>query len=245
MVSLGCSKNLVDGEVMLGMLKDNGYEIVSDKNQADIIIVNTCAFIEKAQEEAINTILEMASLKKTGLKKLVVTGCLAQRYRDEIIKEIPEVDLVLGTFNVDDLLNALSDRNEDRVFCKDFGSIDYLNSRRVVSTAQPTAYIKIAEGCDNFCTYCIIPKLRGRYTSRRIEDIVKEANILASQGYSEIILVAQDVTLYGRDIYGKKCIVELIREISKIDNIKWIRLLYCYPEQITDELIKEMKENDQ
>ena len=244
MVSLGCSKNLVDGEIMLGMLKDSGCEIVSEKEEADVIVVNTCAFIETAQQEAVNTILEMAALKKSGLKKLVVTGCLAQRYKDEIIKEIPEVDLVLGTSNVGDILKVLNDSNEDKIFCGDFVNVDYLNNKRVVSTTKPTAYIKIAEGCDNFCTYCIIPKLRGKYISRKIEDIVKEAEFLANEGYSEIILVAQDVTVYGRDIYGQKSLVSLIREISKIDAIKWIRLLYCYPEEITDELIEEIKNND-
>ena len=229
---------------MLGILKDNNYEIVSNKEDADIIIVNTCAFIETAQQEAIETILEMAKLKEKSLKKLVVTGCLAQRYKDEIIKEIPEVDAVVGTSSVGDILVAIADEQKEDVFCKSFGNIDYLNHKRVVSTNKPTAYIKIAEGCDNFCTYCIIPKLRGKYTSRKIEDIVKEAKDLAKEGYSEIVLVAQDVTVYGKDIYKEKAIVPLVRELSNIDGIKWIRLLYCYPEEITDDLIKEMKENE-
>ena len=243
MVSLGCSKNLVDGEVMLGILKNNGHEIVSNKNIADVIIVNTCAFIETAQQEAVDTILEMAKLKETGLKKLIVTGCLANRYRDEIIKEIPEVDIVLSTSSIDDILDAIN-CSESKIFDRDFGSIDYLNTTRLVSTAKPTAYVKIAEGCDNFCTYCIIPKLRGRYISRRVEDVVNEVNFLAENGYSEIILVAQDVTVYGKDIYGKKSLSRLIREISKVDKIKWIRLLYCYPEEIDDELIYEMRDNE-
>lgn len=243
MVSLGCSKNLVDGEIMLGMLQDNNYEIVTNKEEADIIIVNTCAFIESAQQEAIETILEMAKLKEKKLQKLIVTGCLAQRYKDEIIKEIPEVDAVVGTSSVGDILSAIENKGNDNIYCKEIGNIDYLNHRRVVSTSKPTAYVKIAEGCDNFCTYCIIPKLRGRYTSRKIEDIVKETQTLADDGYSEIVLVAQDVTVYGKDIYNQKAIVSLIKEISKIDGIKWIRLLYCYPEEITDDLIKEMKEN--
>ena len=243
MVSLGCSKNLIDGEVMLGMLKDNNYEIVSNKEDADVIIVNTCAFIETAQQEAIETILEMAKLKENNLKRLIVTGCLAQRYKDEIIKEIPEVDAVVGTGSVGEILNAVENTKDKNLFCGEFGNIDYLNKRRVVSTNKPTAYIKIAEGCDNFCTYCIIPKLRGRYTSRKIEDIVDEATVLATDGYSEIVLVAQDVTVYGKDLYGKKCIVDLVQQLSKIDGIKWIRLLYCYPEEITQDLIQEMKTN--
>ncbi|MBP5427442.1 MAG: 30S ribosomal protein S12 methylthiotransferase RimO [Clostridiales bacterium] len=243
-ISLGCPKNLIDSEIILGILKDNKYEIVTDKEEADAIIVNTCAFIESAQQEAIDTILEVSKLKGKKLKKLVVAGCLAQRYKDEVIKEIPEVDAVLGTSKVGDVLNVLSDEKDgDRVVCGSFGNIDYLNKSRVVSTAKPTAYLKIAEGCDNFCTYCIIPKLRGRYVSRKIEDVVKEAKILSDEGYSEIVLVAQDVTVYGKDLYGKKRIVELIQEISKIDKVRWIRLLYCYPEEITDDLIQEMRTN--
>lgn len=244
MISLGCPKNLVDSEIILGILRDNNYDIVSSKEDADVIIVNTCAFIESAQQEAIDTILEVSQLKEKNLKKLIVAGCLAQRYKEEILKEIPEVDVVLGTSKVGDILEALSDDNRGQVLCGEFGNIDYLNKTRVVSTAKPTAYLKIAEGCDNFCTYCIIPKLRGRYISRRIEDIVSEAKFLAEGGYSEIVLVAQDVTVYGRDLYGEKKLVNLIKEISKIDKIKWIRLLYCYPEEITEELIQEVKIND-
>lgn len=243
MISLGCPKNLVDSEIILGILRDNNYEIVSTKEDADIIIINTCAFIESAQQEAIDTILEVSRLKEKNLKKLVVAGCLAQRYKEDILKEIPEVDVVLGTSRVGDVLKALSDDEHGHVLCGEFGNIDYLNKTRVVSTTKPTAYLKIAEGCDNFCTYCIIPKLRGRYTSRKIEDIVDEARFLAQSGYSEIVLVAQDVTVYGKDLYGEKKIVDLVREISKIDEIKWIRLLYCYPEEITDELIEEIRIN--
>ena len=215
-LSLGCDKNLVDSEVMLGMLTSRGYEITDDENEADVIIINTCCFIHDAMEESIQNILDMAEYKKNGkAKALIVTGCLAQRYRQEILDEIPEVDEVLGTTAIDQIIRAVDQALEGK---------------------------KEAEGCDKHCTYCIIPKLRGFYRSIPMEYLLKEAQELADQGVKELILVAQETTLYGKDIYGEKSLHRLVRELCRINGIQWIRILYCYPEEITDELIQVMKE---
>ena len=244
-VSLGCPKNLVDSEVMLGLLKEGNFIITNDEKEADIIIINTCGFIESAKQESINTILEMQEYKNDKCKCLIVTGCMAERYREEIIKEIPQVDAVIGTGNYKDIVQAISSvYNGDKiVLYGKLDEVDYLNSERMLTSKNGYSYLKIAEGCDNCCTYCIIPSLRGRYRSRKIEDIVLEANRLVSQGTKEIVLVAQDVTRYGIDIYKEKKLVDLIKELSKIREIEWIRLLYCYPEEIDDRLISEISEN--
>lgn len=221
-VSLGCDKNLVDSEKMLGMLHEAHYELTDDEYDADVVIVNTCAFIGDAQEESINTIIEMGKLKETGkCKKLIVTGCLAQRYKEEIKKELPEVDLVFG----------MSDYKPEMI-----------KAKRVVTTGGHYAHLKIAEGCDKYCTYCIIPMLRGHYRSYPMEDLVEEAKTLVAGGVKELILVAQETTLYGVDLYGKKMLHELLRKLCRIDGLRWIRVMYCYPEEIYDELIQVMKE---
>lgn len=247
LVSLGCPKNLVDSEIMLGQLTKEKFEITSNEKEAHIIIINTCGFIDSAKEESINTILEMAELKNNNCEILVVVGCLAQRYKDEIIKEMPEVDAVLGTGEYGEISKVIQDVYDGKTQCctclKDADNIKYLNNERLLSTKNGYAYLKIAEGCDNCCTYCIIPSLRGTYKSRKIKDIKKEAQYLAQKGIKEVILVAQDITSYGKDIYNKKELVSLIREISKINEIEWIRLLYCYPEEISDELIEEISSN--
>ncbi|NLP14604.1 MAG: 30S ribosomal protein S12 methylthiotransferase RimO [Clostridium sp.] len=250
-VSLGCPKNLVDSEIMLGSLKKKGFEITGDKEEANVIIVNTCGFIESAKEESINTILEMAEYKKGKCKLLIVTGCLVQRYRDEIKKEIPEVDFVVGVSGyceiagiIDKAYNSgIEAVSSNAVYCDNNCGVEYLTNDRLLSTNKGYAYLKIAEGCDNCCTYCVIPSLRGSYRSRSMEDIVCEAQSLAKNGIKEVILVAQDVTVYGRDLYGEKKLVDLIRKISGIQGIEWIRLLYCYPEEIDDALIKEIADN--
>ncbi len=221
-VSLGCDKNLVDSEKMLGMLHEAHYELTDDEYDADVVIVNTCAFIGDAQEESINTIIEMGKLKETGkCKKLIVTGCLAQRYKEEIKKELPEVNLVFG----------MSDYKPEMI-----------KAKRVVTTGGHYAHLKIAEGCDKYCTYCIIPMLRGHYRSYPMEDLVEEAKTLVAGGVKELILVAQETTLYGVDLYGKKMLHELLRKLCRIDGLRWIRVMYCYPEEIYDELIQVMKE---
>lgn len=244
-VSLGCPKNLVDSEIMLGMLKHAEYEIVNHKENADILIVNTCGFIESAQQESINTILEMAEEKKRCCEVLIVTGCMAERYKEKILDLIPEVDAVLGTGNYKEIAEVINKayRGEKVVAYGKLSETDYLDEERVISSSSHSVYLKISEGCDNRCTYCIIPYLRGAYRSRKIETLVKEAKALAEKGAKEIILVAQDTTRYGIDIYGKKMLPELIREISKLDGVEWIRLLYCYPEEINDELIDEISSN--
>lgn len=240
-VSLGCSKNLVDTEMMIGLFKKNNYEIVNDPDSAEIIVINTCGFINSAKEEAINTILEMADYKKHNCKYLIVTGCLVERYKEELVKAIPEVDLFIkfSEYNNiwEQICHLLKEKDEES---KD--KLEFLD--RVISTGKNYAYIRIAEGCNNFCTFCAIPYIRGRYVSRKIEDILEEAKKLAKEGYKEIILIAQDTTKYGIDIYGKPRIAELLHELSKIDGIEWIRFLYAYPETITDELIKEVKDNN-
>ena len=239
-VSLGCSKNLVDTEMMIGLFKKNNFEIVNNPKEAEIIVINTCGFIESAKEEAINTILEMAEYKKENCKYLIVTGCLVERYKEDLIKSLPEVDLFVkfSEYNslweqIENVINHNNQKDE---------KLDFLN--RVISTGTNYAYIRIAEGCNNFCTFCAIPYIRGRFTSRKIEDILEEAKMLAQKGYKELIIIAQDTTKYGTDIYGKPMLAELLHEISKIDGIEWIRFLYAYPETITDELIEEVKNND-
>ncbi len=246
LVSLGCPKNLVDSELMLGILNSNGYEIVNRADEANIIIVNTCGFIESAKQESINTILEMAALKADRCELLIVTGCMAQRYRQMILDEIPEVDAVLGTGSYADIADAIKVAYEGNRISRyaEMTDISYLDGERIISTGKGYAYIKIAEGCDNCCTYCIIPSLRGPFRSRKIEAIIKEARKLAVSGVKELILTAQDTTRYGIDKYGKKMLVELIRELSTIQGIEWIRLLYCYPEEIDEPLINEISSND-
>ena len=244
-ISLGCDKNLVDTEVMLGLLASRGYEMTDDETQADIIVINTCCFIHDAKEESIQNILEMAEYKKTGqAKALIVTGCLAERYRQEIIDEIPEVDEVLGTTAYDQILDAVDAALVGRhsVVISDLDALPMPETKRLVTTGGHFAYLKIAEGCDKHCTYCIIPKIRGNFRSVPMERLVKEAEELAEQGVKELILVAQETTLYGKDLYGEKSLHRLIKELCKISGIRWIRILYCYPEEITDELIQVIKE---
>lgn len=244
-VSLGCPKNLVDSEIMLGMLTNENYEITNNKDEADVLIVNTCGFIESAQQESINTILEMAEEKKRNCEVLIVTGCMAERYKEKILEQIPEVDAVLGTGNYKEIAEVinLAYQGEKTVSYGKLDDTDYLDEKRIISSSKHSVYLKVAEGCDNRCTYCIIPYLRGKFRSRKIESLVREADLLAQNGTKEIILVAQDTTRYGIDLYGKKMLVELIRNISKIDGIEWIRLLYCYPEEIDDDLIEEIAQN--
>ena len=244
-ISLGCDKNLVDSEEMLGMLAADGHQIVDDEDEAEVIIINTCCFIGDAKEESVNTILEMAEKKKTGTcKVLIVTGCMAQRYKKEISEEIPEVDAILGTTSYGEIVKAVKEAQAGRHF-EEYKSIDYLpgiSGKRMLTTGGHFAYLKIAEGCDKHCTYCIIPKLRGSYRSVPMEDLLKEASSLAQQGVKELILVAQETTVYGKDLYGKKSLHILLKELCKIKGIRWIRILYCYPEEIYDELIQTMKE---
>ena len=244
-ISLGCDKNLADSEEMLGTLVENGYEITNDESEAEAIVINTCAFIHDAKEESVNSILEMAQYKETGkLKALLVTGCLAQRYQKEIIKEIPEVDAVLGTGSWDELIQALDKAFEGEKYL-DFQSIDRVpqaGGKRVITTGGYYDYLKIAEGCDKCCTYCIIPKLRGKYRSIPMEKLVAQAEYLASQGVRELIVVAQETTVYGKELYGEKSLHILLRKLCRIPGIQWIRILYCYPEEIYPELIQTMKE---
>uniref|UniRef100_UPI004025B924 30S ribosomal protein S12 methylthiotransferase RimO n=1 Tax=Mediterraneibacter faecis TaxID=592978 RepID=UPI004025B924 len=244
-ISLGCDKNLVDTEVMLGMLASRGYEMTNDEQEADIIVINTCCFIHDAKEESIQNILEMAEYKKNGsAKALIVTGCMAERYRQEILDEIPEVDEVLGTTAYDRILDAVDAAlaGQHEVMTADLDALPLPETKRLVTTGGHFAYLKIAEGCDKHCTYCIIPKIRGNFRSVPMERLLKEAQDLAEQGVKELILVAQETTLYGKDLYGEKSLPKLLRELCKISEIRWIRILYCYPEEITDELIQVMKE---
>ena len=244
-ISLGCDKNLVDTEVMLGLLASRGYEMTDDEQEADIIVINTCCFIHDAKEESIQNILEMAELKKEGkVKALIVTGCLAERYKDEILEEIPEVDEVLGTTAYDKILDAVDAalEGDQEVILSDIDALPLPETKRLVTTGGHFAYLKIAEGCDKHCTYCIIPKVRGNYRSVPMERLVNEARELAEQGVKELILVAQETTLYGKDLYGEKSLHKLVRALCNINGIRWIRILYCYPEEITDELIQVMKE---
>ena len=250
-ISLGCDKNLVDSEVMLGILAKDGHQMVDDETMADVIIINTCCFIHDAKEESIQNILEMADLKKTGrLKALIVTGCLAQRYKEEIIQEIPEVDAVLGTTSYEEIAHVIDgvlsdspmERGDVRLTMKDVDYLPVTDTHRMVTTGGHFAYLKIAEGCDKHCTYCIIPKVRGDFRSVPMEHLLEEAQNLADGGVKELILVAQETTLYGTDIYGKKSLHLLLKELCKIKGIRWIRVQYCYPEEIYDELIQTMKE---
>lgn len=244
-ISLGCDKNLVDTEVMLGLLASRGYEMTDDETQADIIVINTCCFIHDAKEESVQNILQMAEYKKAGqVKALIVTGCLAERYRQEILDKIPEVDEVVGTTAYDRILDAVDAAlaGEHSVILSDVDALPLPDTKRLVTTGGHFAYLKIAEGCDKHCTYCIIPKIRGNFRSVPMERLVKEAEELAEQGVKELILVAQETTLYGKDLYGEKSLHRLLKELCRIADIRWIRILYCYPEEITDELIQVMKE---
>ena len=244
-ISLGCDKNLVDSEVMLGLLDKKGYKIVDEESEADVIVINTCCFINDAKEESVQTILEMAEYKKEGrLKALIVTGCLAQRYQQEILDEIPEVDAVLGTTSYDKITEAVEEAlaGNGHVEVTDINALPLVDEKRLVTTGGHFAYLKIAEGCDKHCTYCIIPKLRGNYRSVPMERLIKEAEDLAEQGVKELILVAQETTVYGQDIYGEKSLHKLLKELCEISGIRWIRILYCYPEEIDDNLIQVIKE---
>ena len=254
-VSLGCSKNLVDTEKTIGIFKANNYEIVNNPEEADVIVINTCGFIQSAKEEAINTILEMAEYKKKKCKYLIVMGCLVERYKQELQKAIPEVDLFIkySEYNslweqIVDLIEGKKTRNAIREQTTKKEREKYCNfdqiEERVISTGNNYAYLKIADGCSNRCTYCAIPYIRGPQISRKMEDILKEANKLANQGYKELILIAQDTTKYGIDLYGKPRLAELLQELCKIQQVHWIRFLYAYPETIDNELIKVVKEND-
>ncbi len=246
-VSLGCDKNLVDTEVMLGLLAQKGHQMVDSEEMADVIVVNTCCIIHDAKEESIQTILEMAEYKKEGtLKALIVTGCLAQRYKQEILDEIEEVDAVLGTTSYDKIVDAIEEalKGHKSLELEDIDALPVVEAKRLVTTGGHFAYLKIAEGCDKHCTYCIIPKIRGNFRSVPMERLLREANELAEQGVKELILVAQETTLYGKDIYGEKSLHILLKELCKINGIRWIRILYCYPEEIYDELIQVIKEED-
>lgn len=245
--SLGCSKNLVDAEIMMGILNKKGYKLVGDFEEADIILVNTCGFIESAKQESIDTILELAQLKETAnLKILIVTGCLAQRYADELKNEIPEIDAIVGTGsyqNIDEIVNSLKEEKHI-VSLNDIDFVYNENLPRYISTPSHMAYLKIGEGCDNKCTYCIIPKLRGKYRSRKIEDIIIEAKDLAAKGVKEVVVIAQDTTKYGYDLYGKEMLPKLLEELANIEGLKWIRIMYSYPESISEELVKVIKKYD-
>jgi ribosomal protein S12 methylthiotransferase len=245
MISLGCDKNRVDSELILGTI-NKFYEITNDPKEAEIIIVNTCGFIESAKQESIDTILEMAEYKnKYKCKMLIATGCLTQRYGEELLNLMPEIDILMGVNDYMKLHKLILDfiKGERRILAANYSDENINEGIRLLTTDKHTAYIRVAEGCDNYCTYCIIPKIRGKFRSRNIENILKEVNLLAENGVKEIILIAQDLTYYGVDIYKENKLHELIREISKVKGIEWIRLLYCYPEEITEELIEEMATN--
>lgn len=244
-VSLGCDKNLVDSEMMLGLLAKNGYEFTDDEREADVVVVNTCCFINDAKEESINTILEMAELKKDGqIEALIVAGCLAQRYREEIQTEIEEVDAILGTMAIDEVVKTIDEvlQGTRENHYKGLDAKPLTGVERVMTTGGHYAYLKIAEGCNKHCTYCIIPKVRGNYRSVPMENLIEEAKNLADQGVKELILVAQETTLYGMDLYGQKMLPNLLRKLCEISGIYWIRILYCYPEEIDDALIQTIKE---
>ena len=247
MVSLGCPKNQVDAEHILYDLRKNGFEIVSDAALSDVVIINTCGFIESAKQEAIDTILEFCTLKQEGrIKAVIATGCLAERYRDEMKKEIPELDAVVGIGSNDKIVDIIRDVLSDgRIVCSYGEKTDLsMEGGRIISTEPFYAYIKIAEGCSNCCTYCAIPSIRGKFRSRKIEDIVEEARWLAGHGVTELVVVAQDTTRYGEDLYKKPMLPELLKELCRIDGFKWIRTLYCYPERITDELLETIASED-
>lgn len=248
-VSLGCDKNLVDTEMMLGQLSQEGFTFTDDETEAEVIVINTCCFINDAKEESINTILEMAELKKQGtLKALVVSGCLAQRYKEEIQTEIPEVDCILGTTAIDQIVEAVKEvldgQNVGMKHIEDINRQPVYGKKRIMTTGGHYAYMKIAEGCDKHCTYCIIPKIRGNFRSIPMEALVEEAKLLVEQGVKELILVAQETTLYGQDLYGRKALPELLDKLNEIPGLYWIRILYCYPEEVTQELIDAIKRNE-
>lgn len=246
MVSLGCDKNRVDSELILGTI-NKFYEITNDPKEAEIIIVNTCGFIESAKQESIDTILEMAEYKeKYKCKMLIATGCLTQRYGEELLELMPEIDILMGVNDYMKIHKLILDfiKGERKLFAANYSDDNINEGLRLLTTDKHTAYVRIAEGCDNYCTYCIIPKIRGKFRSRTKETILEEVKLLAKNGVKEIILIAQDLTYYGMDIYKENKLHELISEISKVDGVNWIRLLYCYPEEITDELIEEMAKND-
>ena len=247
LVSLGCDKNLVDSEMMLGILSKEGFELTDDENEAEIAVINTCSFIHDAKQESVNAILEMADLKENGsLKVLLICGCLAQRYSDELLQEIPQIDAILGTMAIDRIAEAAREALEKNhvVLLPDIDSPLPAYQKRMLTGAGHTAYLKIAEGCDKHCTYCAIPAMRGKYRSYPMEDLLEDAKRLAESGVKELILVAQESTLYGVDLYGHKALPELLHKLCAIDGLKWIRILYCYPEEITDELIDVIAEED-
>ena len=239
-ISLGCDKNLVDSEMMMGLLHDRGYEFTDNEEEADIIVINTCGFINDAKEESINTILEMAKYKENNLKALIVAGCLVERYKNEILQELPEIDAIVGTTAFDKICDVVDDVLAD----KKHNELESINKmcrpdvKRIITTGGYYSYLKIAEGCDKHCTYCSIPMIRGAYRSVPMDELVKEAEYLADNGVKELIIVAQEITVYGKDLYGEKKLPELLHRLCKIQGIQWIRLLYCYPEEITDELIE-------
>lgn len=244
-ISLGCDKNRIDSELAIAKLSKQ-YELITDPREAHIILVNTCGFIESSKQESINVILEMAEYKrKHNCKVLIVTGCLSQRYKEDLIELMPEIDIMLGVNNYDKLLESIDSflGNRSKLSYCDYSDESMSQGERVLTTGKYTAYLRISEGCNNLCTYCIIPKIRGKYRSRKIEDIIDEAQLLVKNGVKEVILVAQDTTMYGIDIYKEKKLPHLIKELSRINGIEWIRLLYCYPEEITDELILEIENN--
>ena len=246
MVSLGCCKNQVDAEIMLSLVKQAGFELCTEPGLCDVVIINTCGFIEDAKRESIENILEFCQLKKEGqIKAVVVTGCLAERYREEIASEIPEADVILGIGSNEKIVSAIKKAvaGEKVVLFGEKNELP-LNGDRIISNLPFYAYLKLADGCDNFCTYCAIPYIRGRYRSRKIEDVMKEAEHLAKHGVKELVLVAQDTTRYGEDLYGKSVLPELLDRLQKLDGLKWIRMLYCYPDKITDELIAAINRND-
>ena len=245
LISLGCDKNRIDSEIMLGALSDN-YKIVNDPKGADVLIVNTCGFIEASKQESIDAILEMAEYKANhNCKLLIATGCLTQRYGTELLDLIPELDIILGVNDYDKLCSSIESffEKNNKIYHLNYSNKNINNGKRVLTTGKDFAYLRIAEGCNNFCTYCAIPKIRGVFRSRKMEDIIAEAEILAEQGVQELILVAQDTTKYGIDLYGEKSLHILISKLSKIESIKWIRVLYCYAEEITDEIIGEISNN--
>lgn len=246
-ISLGCDKNLVDSEVMLGLIRRKGYEITNEEREAEVIVVNTCCFVNDAKEESIATLLEMARLKEDGKAKvLLAAGCLAQRYKDEIQKEIPEVDGILGTTGYEEIVSAIEEALEGKrpAHLKDIDYLPKAMEDRVLTTGGYYSYLKIAEGCDKHCTYCIIPKIRGKYRSIPMEELVRQAGVLAEKGVVELSLVAQETTRYGVDLYGKKMLPELLRKLCQIEGLRWIRILYCYPEEITEELLMTIRQEE-
>lgn len=246
LISLGCAKNLVNSEQMLYLLSEAGYTLVPEPDGADAVIINTCGFIDAAKSEAIDTVLEMAELKKAGkLGKIIVTGCLAERYQDTVMQELPEIDAVLGVGSFGDIVEAVTKAlNNESVLRFGDKNAPVEETPRVVSTGPSWAYLRIAEGCNNFCAFCAIPYIRGRYRSREIENVVEEARELAEHGVKELIVIAQDITRYGTDLYGKRCLAELCRRLAEIDGVEWIRLHYLYPDQFDDELINEIASNE-